>query len=179
MTEENPDSNNQNVNLISQNENDKDTPVKSEASFNLVKKKDSTQKPEMAKPNSNSKFSIEVSTLEKLMGYYKERGSDFQDLKFFEENGGSDYIIKELKTDIHNGVDDLNNREEEFGSNKVFVEPVPPFCSYVLEALEDMMLRILIVSAIVSIVLGCTLSDDPRMTGLMVYLSLLLLSSSP
>ena len=66
-----------------------------------------------------------------------------------------------LKTDIHNGVDDLNNREEEFGSNKVFVEPVPPFCSYVLEALEDMMLRILIVSAIVSIVLGCTLSDDP------------------
>ena len=161
MTEENPDSNNQNVNLISQNENDKDTPVKSEASFNLVKKKDSTQKPEMAKPNSNSKFSIEVSTLEKLMGYYKERGSDFQDLKFFEENGGSDYIIKELKTDIHNGVDDLNNREEEFGSNKVFVEPVPPFCSYVLEALEDMMLRILIVSAIVSIVLGCTLSDDP------------------
>ncbi len=161
MTEENPDSNNQNVNLISQNENDKDTPVKSEASFNLVKKKDSTQKPEIAKPNSNSKFSIEVSTLEKLMGYYKERGSDFQDLKFFEENGGSDYIIKELKTDIHNGVDDLNNREEEFGSNKVFVEPVPPFCSYVLEALEDMMLRILIVSAIVSIVLGCTLSDDP------------------
>ena len=95
------------------------------------------------------------------MGYYKERGSDYQDLKFFEEKGGAEYLIKALKTDIHNGIDDINNREDEFGSNKVFVEPVPPFCDYVLEALEDMMLRILIVAAIVSIVLGCTLSDDP------------------
>ena len=159
MTDENPNQNNQNVNLISKNE--KENPVKSESSFNLVKKRDSTQKENSETKKSNSYFSIEVSTLEKLMGYYKERGSDYQDLKFFEENGGSDFIIKGLKTDIHNGVDDIKKREEEFGSNKVFVEPVPPFCTYVLEALEDMMLRILIVSAVVSIVLGCTLSDDP------------------
>jgi len=113
------------------------------------------------KNENDSYFQIEVSTLEKLMGYYKERGTDYQDLKFFEENGGTDYIIKSLKTDIHNGIDDTSHREDEFGSNKVFVEPVPPFCSYVLEALDDMMLKILIVAAVVSIILGCTLSDDP------------------
>ena len=110
---------------------------------------------------TSSYFSIDVSTLEELMGFYKERGSDYLDLKFFEENGGTNYLLNELKTDSHMGVSDINHREEEFGSNKVFVEPVPPFCSYVLEALEDMMLRILIVAAVVSIVLGCTLSDDP------------------
>ena len=112
-------------------------------------------------PKKSQYFSIDVSTLEQLMGYYKERGSDYQDLKFFEDNGGTDYLLNQLKTDAHNGVSDINHREDDFGSNKVFVEPVPPFCSYVLEALSDMMLRILIVAAIVSIVLGCTLSDDP------------------
>ncbi len=153
-------------NLSPQNNNqegeNKESIVKSEASLNLVQKKNSKdQNPPPTTNKNNSKFDIEVSTLEQLMGHYKERGSDYQDLKFFEENGGTEYIIKSLKTDIHNGIDDINDREEEFGSNKVFVEPVPPFCAYVLEALEDMMLRILIVSAIVSIVLGCTLSDDP------------------
>ena len=48
------------------------------------------------------------------------------------------------------------------------MEPVPPFCHYVWEALKDLMVRILILAAIVSIVLGCTFSEDPRKTGLMV-----------
>ena len=155
MSESNLSPNNNNQ----ENEN-KENIIKSEASLNLVNKKNSKDQTQQEE-NKNSPFDIEVSALEQLMGYYKERGSDYQDLKFFEEKGGAEYLIKALKTDIHNGIDDINNREDEFGSNKVFVEPVPPFCDYVLEALEDMMLRILIVAAIVSIVLGCTLSDDP------------------
>ena len=63
MTDENPNQNNQNVNLISKNE--KENPVKSESSFNLVKKRDSTQKENSETKKSNSYFSIEVSTLEK------------------------------------------------------------------------------------------------------------------
>ena len=43
------------------------------------------------------------------------------------------------------GIDKIDDRENDFGSNKVFVEPVPPFCSYVLEALEDLIVRILII----------------------------------
>ena len=107
-----------------------------------------------------SLFDIDVMELEDLMGKYKERGADFQDLKYFQEKPVSK-LIAELKTDPEIGIQSMEGREETFGSNKVFVEPVPPFCHYVWEALKDLMVRILILAAIVSIVLGCTFSDDP------------------
>ena len=107
-----------------------------------------------------SLFDIDVMELEGLMGKYKERGADFQDLKYFQEKPVSK-LISELKTDPEIGIQSMEGREETFGSNKVFVEPVPPFCHYVWEALKDLMVRILILAAIVSIVLGCTFSDDP------------------
>ena len=107
-----------------------------------------------------SGFNISAIDLENLMGKYKERGNDFLDLKYFSEKPVAE-LIKDLKTDPENGLSSLSGREEAFGSNKVFVEPVPHFCSYVWEALKDLMVRILIVAAIVSIILGCTFSDDP------------------
>ena len=109
--------------------------------------------------NAN-KFEIDALELENLMGKYKERGSDFNDLRYFEIKSVKQ-IIKELKTNTETGLDSLEGREEVFGSNKVFVEPVPHFCWYVWEALKDLMVRILIIAAIVSIILGCTFSDDP------------------
>ena len=110
--------------------------------------------------HKNSSFNIDAIELEKLMGYYKERGADYNDLKYFEKKSVSE-LVSDLKSDIEKGITSFDEREEVFGSNKVFVEPVPPFCSYVWEALKDLMVRILIVSAIVSIVLGCTFSEDP------------------
>ena len=107
-----------------------------------------------------SSFNITALDLENLMGKYKERGTDFLDLKYFQEKPVSQ-LIQDLKTDPEKGLTDFTEREEAFGSNKVFVEEVPHFCSYVWEALKDLMVRILIVSAVVSIVLGCTFSDDP------------------
>ena len=106
-------------------------------------------------------FGISANALEKIMGKYKERGNDFQDLKYFRDQGGIANLLNSLLTNQTKGISDINGREEVYGSNKVFVEPVPPFCAYVWEALEDMMVRILIICAIVQIVLGCTLSDDP------------------
>jgi magnesium-transporting ATPase (P-type) len=98
--------------------------------------------------------------LEELMGKYKERGKDFDDLKYFEKKSVGQ-LINELQTHPDNGITFTEQREEIFGSNKVFVEPVKHFCWYVWEALKDLMVRILIVSAIVSIVLGVAFSDDP------------------
>ena len=112
------------------------------------------------KTDYSSDFNISAIDLENLMGKYKERGNDFQDLKYFEEKSVSQ-LVQDLRTDTENGLSSLEGREEAFGSNKVFVEPVPHFCSYVWEALKDLMVRILIVAAIVSIVLGCTFSEDP------------------
>ena len=105
-------------------------------------------------------FSISINDLEKLMTYYKERSSDYGDLKYIEFLKGPLTILEKLETNIQNGITSLEYREEELGSNKVFTEPVPPFCIYVLEAFEDMMIRILIVAALVQIILGVTLSDD-------------------
>ena len=106
-------------------------------------------------------FGIKAIQLEKIMGKYKERGSDFKDLKYFQQQNGVTNLLNSLLTNEITGISSIEGREISYGSNKVFVEPVPPFCAYVWEALEDMMVRILIVCAIVQIVLGCTLSDDP------------------
>ena len=107
-----------------------------------------------------TEFNISAIDLENLMGKYKERGNDFLDLKYFEEKSVNE-LVQDLKTDTDIGLTSFEGREEAFGSNKVFAEPVPHFCSYVWEALKDLMVRILIIAAIVSIVLGCTFSDDP------------------
>ena len=115
---------------------------------------------EKAKHKTSSHFGIDALELEELIGKYKERGADFQDLLYFQKKSVST-LLSELKTDPEIGIKDLEGREDEFGSNKVFVEPVPHFCHYVWEALKDLMVRILILAAIVSIVLGCTFSEDP------------------
>ena len=106
-------------------------------------------------------FGISAHKLEQLMGFYKDRGDDYKDLLFFQKLGGVSNLLDSLLTNESTGISSIEGREEMFGSNKVFKEPVSPFCAYVWEALEDMMVRILIVCAIVQIVLGCTLSDDP------------------
>ena len=106
-------------------------------------------------------FGISPHKLEKIMGLYKERGDDYNDLLYFKKLGGVSNLLDSLLTNESTGISSTEGREEVFGSNKVFTEPVPPFCAYVWEALEDMMIRILIICAIVQIVLGCTLSDDP------------------
>ena len=112
------------------------------------------------KTETNLDFGVSAFDLENLMGMYKERGSDFADLKYFQTKSVAQ-LVQDLKTDTENGLSSFDGREEAFGSNKVFVEPVPHFCSYVWEALKDLMVRILIIAAIVSIVLGCTFSEDP------------------
>ena len=106
-------------------------------------------------------FGIKPHKLETIMGKYKERGTDYKDLKYFQRQGGVSNLISQLKTSETTGIFSEEGREEYFGSNKVFVEPVPPFCYYVWESLSDTMVRILIVCAVVQIVLGCTLSEDP------------------
>ena len=119
-------------------------------------------------PNSNGGvnpssfgFGVDATYLENIMGRYKERGDDYRDIQFFEQQKGVDSLLNSLKTDPVNGIRNPEGREEVYGSNKVFVEPVPPFCSYVWEALDDLMIKILVACAVVSIILGCTLSDDP------------------
>ena len=142
-------------------------------------KKDNENEQEKEIIHESGMYGLKVVDLENLMGAYKERGSDFRDLKLIEKMGGVDEILTKLKTDAKKGISTQENRLNDFGSNKIFVEPVPPFCSYVLEALEDLMVRILIVAAIAQIILGATLSDDPSkdwVDGLSIIIAVLVVT---
>ena len=110
---------------------------------------------------SSGMYGIDILQIEELMGLYKERGIFYKDIERIKELGGAEGIMEKLKTELKIGIRSIDNRENDFGSNKVFIEPVPPFCSYVCEALEDLMIRILIAAAFIQIVLGATLSEDP------------------
>ena len=128
--------------------------------------------------NSGS-FLINVQTLEELMGAYKERGLENRDLQFISKLGGIEEILKKLRTSSKKGISSLEDRINDFGSNKVFIEPVPPFCSYVWESLEDLMVRILIVAALVQIILGATLGEDPSkdwIDGLSIIFAILVVT---
>ena len=107
-------------------------------------------------------FGITASELEQLMTLYKERGSSCEDLTYIQKLGGINALMEKLQTSIQTGITSTEHRENCFGSNKIFVEEVPPFCTFVLNALEDLMIRILIVASIVQIILGTTLSDNPK-----------------
>ena len=114
-------------------------------------------------------FAIDSANLENIMGNYRDRVlynnnnnvKEYPDLLFFEEEEGIQTLLDSLNTDIINGITSNEGREEVYGSNKNYIEEVPPFCSFLWEAFEDFMTRVLIICAIVSIALGCTLSDEP------------------
>ena len=107
-------------------------------------------------------FGITASELENLMTLYKERGCSCEDLAYIQNLGGINSLMEKLQTSIQKGISSIEHRENCFGSNKIFIEPVPPFYTFVLNALEDLMIRILIVASIVQIILGTTLSDNPK-----------------
>ena len=124
-------------------------------------------------------FDINFRDIEKLMGLYKERDSNLRDLAKIKELGGSEGIISKLKTDGKKGISSDENRENDFGSNQVFIEPVPPFCSYVCDALGDLMVRILIIAAVVQIALGATLGEEPEkdwVDGLSIIIAILVVT---
>ena len=113
------------------------------------------------KEHSSGTFGIDITQIEELMSSYKERGPTFKDIQKIKELGGPEGIMQKLKTDPKRGISSLLNRENDFGSNRLFIEPVPPFCSYYKEALDDLMIRILIVAAIVQIILGSLFGEHP------------------
>ena len=145
-----------------------------------IEKINEIQKEELEiKAHSSGMYGLDIIEIEKLMGSYKERGTNLQDLESIKEMGGPEGIMSKLKTDPKNGISSIEYRENDFGSNKVFIEPVPPFCSYVCEALEDLMVRILIVAAIVQIILGITLGEDPSkdwIDGLSIIIAVLVVT---
>lgn len=73
-----------------------------------------------------------------------------------------------MKTDVDQGVTpiDLEQRAQQFGSNKKEATKITPFYKLFLGALEDFMERLLLVCAAISVTIQLIFSDDTqRRTG--------------
>eukprot|EP01126_Amoeba_proteus_P006107 TRINITY_DN12117_c0_g1_i3.p1 TRINITY_DN12117_c0_g1~~TRINITY_DN12117_c0_g1_i3.p1 ORF type:complete len:1028 (-),score=226.41 TRINITY_DN12117_c0_g1_i3:124-3207(-) len=97
-------------------------------------------------------------TAEQLSNFVKSRDEGWT----WDTIGGSTQSLAQLlKTDLVNGLSekDFANRQRHFGMNQ-FKEIKPkPFMEFFLDSFEDRTLQILLISAIVSIVLGVTVED--------------------
>lgn len=91
---------------------------------------------------------------------------------------GVDGIIQKLQVDPKAGLsdsspEDFEKRDAQFGSN---FKPLPvagPFFSFFFGAMDDFMLKILLVCAFLSIVIDMSLADaDHRKTGKSELISL-------
>ena len=101
--------------------------------------------------NLENIFGITPKELSHITELYKERADNFEEIKFFEEQGGISSLLDKLDTDEKDGISSIESREEIFGSNKIFKKPLPDFYSFLKEALSDKMIIILIISSIVEI----------------------------
>ena len=104
--------------------------------------------------NREGHFKITAKELTGLMNKYKERGDKFNDLKYFEESGGISELLNALETDPIQGISSVQDREQQFGTNKIFQKPLPKFMDFVIEALGDKMIIILIISSIIEIAIS-------------------------
>lgn len=70
-------------------------------------------------------------------------------------------IAKTLKTDLQKGVSphDLAKREEHFGTNRKAPIKITPFYKLFFGAMDDFMLKLLLVCAVVSISIEVAFAD--------------------
>ena len=96
-------------------------------------------------------FKITPQELTNIVNKYKERDENMQDIKYFQEKNGIDFLLDALSTDKKKGISSISGREQYFGSNKIFRKPPPSFWDFVKEALSDKMIIILIVCSVFEI----------------------------
>ncbi|MCP9265526.1 Plasma membrane calcium-transporting ATPase 3 [Dirofilaria immitis] len=103
---------------------------------------------------SRGEYGCSVDELRTLMEY---RGTEARE-KLDAEYDGVEGLCRRLKTDPNNGLpqdkDELDRRRAVYGANEIPPHPPKSFLQLVWEALQDVTLIILLVSAIVSLALS-------------------------
>ena len=105
-------------------------------------------------------YDISSKDLEDLVALYREDSNKSLELKSIEKLGGIEGILEKLKTSPDKGVLTDENRENEFGNNRVFVEPPSGYCSFFKESISDIMIIMLLSAALIQILIGCTLTEN-------------------
>ena len=101
--------------------------------------------------SKSGKFSITPQELANLMNLYKSRTDNYADIKYFTDRGGVNTLLADLDTDKTNGISSVEDREEHFGTNKIYKKPPPSFCDFVIESISDKMIIILLCASVVEI----------------------------
>ena len=96
-----------------------------------------------------------------------ERNSSEEVIKRYHKDGGIKPYLKLFECDKENGLQDndayLQRRREEWGENKLPPPPQESWCQMFLDTFQDLMLKILLVSAVVSLILtSCFPPNDKR-----------------
>lgn len=107
-------------------------------------------------------FGAKLTDLIEVVECYRNRKFD-EDLKYINGNlGGVEGLAGKLKTSISDGITghDVHLRDEQYGSNKKEPPQQTGICKLFLMALDDLMLKILIVSALISIVISMIFADS-------------------
>ena len=109
------------------------------------------------------KFDITSSQLENVVSNYTDLNNKTTLLESIELLGGTQGIINKLNSSIDEGIKEpLEDREENFGINKIFEEPPASFMKFLKESLSELMIVILLSAAIIQIIIGITISDQKK-----------------
>ena len=72
----------------------------------------------------NKLFNITPHELTNIVNKYKERDENYQDIKYFINEGGINNLLSSLETNQMTGINSLEGREAHFGTNKIFRQPL-------------------------------------------------------
>ena len=101
----------------------------------------------------NKLFNISPQELTNIVNKYKEREENYQDIKYFINEGGINNLLTSLETNQMTGINSLEGREAHFGTNKIFRQPPPVFWEFVKEGLSYKMIIVLICCSIFEILI--------------------------
>jgi len=104
-------------------------------------------------------FGLNKEDLITIFDKYGRNSAFDEDLQEILKFGGTEGILSKLNTNPDRGIslrdtNDINHRIACFGENKFEQEEMPHCCMYVLEGLEDLMVRILIIASIFQVIVG-------------------------
>uniref|UniRef100_A0A0G4HNE1 P-type Cu(+) transporter n=1 Tax=Chromera velia CCMP2878 TaxID=1169474 RepID=A0A0G4HNE1_9ALVE len=127
-------------------------------------------------------WQLSVDDFAKLMTEYKQR-SVYEELDLIETWGGTSGVLSGLGSNQESGLEvaqyerEKAARQKSFGVNRIPPKPLTPFFMLMWEAAQDLMLIILMICAVISLILGLTVSEHPEIEwieGAAIFIAVLI-----
>jgi len=121
--------------------------------------KDEEKAQEVEFKDEKGSFGISPKEINEIIKKYDFRNF-IEEIQEIDRLGGMKVLEEKFKTSSERGISndpaEKKERVDIYGDNVEEIEEVPNCCVYVLEALEDVMLQILLIAAVVQIALGAS-----------------------